>query len=262
MKKTILFILTILISLSLVSCKPVTYDELRNEYITFIDEHRMDYDMLMDIYNTMSYDLVYATITVTNVIEELDYSAIGSGVIYDEDASYYYALTNSHVIGADKTYLHHIEVTLANGVKKDATLMAFDITYDLAVIRFSKSDVEAVVIEMASENPSTNTIVMVLGHPDGQVNAMTIGYYEDNVNLELTAGSIGQIEFDVFKLSAPVQSGSSGSVAINESYRMIGLIFAGDLNSDDIFSSFSYAIPIEKIYEFLTENELSVGDHS
>ncbi len=262
MKKGILFVLIMLISFSLASCQPLTYDEIRSSYGSFIADNADDYNELVSIYNHISSEIVKSTVMIKNTISILDFSSLGSGVIFDEDDTYYYVMTNSHVIGADDTYIHNITVTLVNGDVIDATLVSYDIAYDIAVVKFIKGTRDIDVIMMADENAHQDETVIILGHPNGQLQAMTIGYYLEMVTLTLDDNAIGQVEFPVFRLSAPVQSGSSGSVVINEEFAMVGLVFAGNFVGTDTSTHYSYAIPIEKVYEFLALYPLTGGETS
>ncbi len=251
MKRLLFIMMLFVLTLSLVACEPATYDDVFSAYQTYLTDHSSDYDDLMETYNTINQDIVYATVTVKNYIAELSFSSIGSGVIFDEDDTSYYVMTNSHVIGGDSSYIHAISIIDIEGTSYDGTLIAYETSYDLAVVKFTKTEKTLRVMDMAMENLNRRTPIIVLGHPDGQVNAITLGYFIEMTEISMSDSSIGQIDFEVYRLDSPVQPGSSGSVVINESYQMVGLIFAGNFDEDDGQTNYAYAIPIESVYEFL-----------
>lgn len=262
MKKLLVFLLMMITGLTLYGCTEITYESVHDSYETYIASYDGDYQELMDIYNVVNTQWVKATILINSYIETLNFSSKGSGFIYAEDDIYYYALTNSHVVGGNMTYNHYIEVTDMSGKDYYGTLIAYDTDYDLAVIRFLKGNNNLAYFEFAHVNPELSTRVIIMGHPFGQLNGITLGYYVDFTTTSLSDQSIGTIDFQVLKLDAPVEPGSSGSVVINELFQTIGVVFAGSYNDESNFSDFSYAIPVEQVLTFMDQHSLEVGDIS
>lgn len=263
MKKTLVFLMILIITLTLTGCVEITYEGVYDSYQSYLDDNNDDYDQLMSFYNELNTEWIKGTITVKSIITELDFSSVGTGFIYAEDEDYYYALTNSHVIGGGIYYQHIIHALDLTGLSYDATLIAYDTDYDLAAIKFLKGDNDLLYIPFAEHSPEYRDYVSVLGHPDGQVNGLMIGYYLDMTTLSLSAQSIGTVDFSVLKLTVPVQPGSSGSVVMNMNYEAVGVLFAGSYGDEtDIFTTYSFAIPVEKVKEFLDDQTLEAGDLS
>lgn len=262
MKKILSIIGLFLLGVSLVGCEPVTYESVQEDYTNYLEQHNDAYESIMLFYNELNNEWIKGVITVKSAIGSLDYSAVGSGFIYAEDENYYYALTNSHVIGGDMRFNHIIKAIDAYGVSYDASLIAYETDYDLATIRFSKGSNDLLYIPFSLVNPEYRDIVSVLGHPNGQVNAINIGYYTDLTTVSLSDQAIGTVRFPVLRLDVPVEPGSSGSVVMNEDYQVVGVVFAGSYDDDSSIATRSFAIPIEKVYEYLEDNDLMAGDLS
>ena len=75
------------------------------------------------------------------------------------------------------------------------------------------------------------------------------------INISNEADEIG-VDFDVLIMDIPVETGSSGSVVINDDYEVVGIIYAGNFLNNQETSEFSFAIPTAKIYEFFDLNEI------
>lgn len=261
MKKILSLWLILMFSMTLYSCVEITYEGVYQTYESYLEDHSDDYESLMTFYNTLTTMTIKGTVTIKSTVEVLDYSAIGSGFIYLEDDTHYYALTNSHVVGANLTFNHSIQVTDITGDIYPGTLIAFETDYDIAVIQFAKEKTLP-VFEFALANVDHRVNVFVLGHPDGQINGLMMGEYLDMTTVSLSEQSIGTVDFQVLKLNVPVQPGSSGSVVINEDYLVVGMVFAGSYNDHSQVTTYSYAIPVEKILEYLEAQDLMAGNPS
>ena len=243
-------------------CQAKTYEDAYETYASYIADSQDTYEDLLTTYNEMTTTWIKTSVMINNVIDTLDFSASGSGVIIFDDDTYYYVLTNSHVIGGEHLldYQHDITVIDMTGLTYSASLVAMDDDFDLAVIQFMKTQVVYPEIVLANSNPDHAINVAVLGHPNRQVNAITVGKYLDMTTVDLDDQSIGEVTFPVMKLDVPVQAGSSGSLVMNEEHQMIGLIFAGNFYNGSNATLYSYAIPIESIHAFLNQN--SIGDET
>jgi len=65
------------------------------------------------------------------------------------------------------------------------------------------------------------------------------------------------VNFDVMIAELPVKSGSSGSVAVNVNFEVVGLIFAGNFTNGSNVADYAFLIPIDQVKAFLTTNELA-----
>ena len=187
------------------------------------------------------------------------YLKIGSGVIINEDDTYYYALTNNHVIAKPDGYIQS-SYTVKDCFENEyaATLLYNLNTYDLALVKFKKdSNVQLAVIKLADSQPHNNETIISLGSPSGQDNCLTYGKYLKNIVFEpiLESKDISDVEFEVITHSAPITNGSSGGPIINTNLELVGINFASSTTKNGEFL-YAYAIPIEKVKEFIQEAQI------
>ena len=171
--------------------------------------------------------------------------AYGSGVIFKTEGNQYYALTNYHVLNSGVFY-----VLDCYGTQFDAYLVAKDATYDLAVIKFRK-DVNLEVLDLAEKNPAIGENCISLGYPNLQKNAITYGTVGDYIKSYST-----YVSFETIFHDAVVTQGNSGGPLLNADFKIIGINFA-KLNDGNDFT-YGFAIPIEKVLEFLSKYNISV----
>ena len=189
--------------------------------------------------------------------------AFGSGVIYKQDAQYYYVITNNHVVTACTSPSYSVKDY--DGTLTNATLLAHNSEYDLAVLKFVKKDT-LVVLPFAAVNPEIYTRVFSLGYPAGQVNALTAGEVVNYSTIQLsnTDAEESDVKFNVINHSAVIKGGSSGGPLINADCEIVGINYAGSTSSDEVDAqtfpftlSDGSAIPVEKVKEFLALNNLA-----
>lgn len=294
MKKIIsLFIISILI-FSLSGCEisiPNFINNTTNESNQNIDDYEKDYAELIKEIERLETELeAYDNdkITYADVMESINncsqtyiksnvmiettgykmfgpvkYDGVGgqgSGVIFCEssDSQYYYCLTNNHVTYLDPQYTHvTYKITDYKDNSYSGTLLFSSSSYDLAVLKFRKSTSssdELTVLDIKTKNPSVGDLVIAIGQPEGQNNAVTIGKITDYTNISLSdGGSSSNVTFEVIKHTAPINHGSSGGVLIDLDGNIVGINYAGSYTESGIFMH-AYSIPIEKVIEYLTNN--------
>jgi S1-C subfamily serine protease len=151
------------------------------------------------------------------MITQIVSTSSGSGVIYKEDATYYYAITNFHVIdfkGYDAVY----EImTFEDEDSSNAELIAYDESLDLAVLRFEKNDRKDVhIIDMTTRlytKLTTDELILAVGNPFSLANNVTFGTFKNMVQ-------IANASHLVIYHSATINEGSSGGALTD-----IGWIF-------------------------------------
>ncbi len=160
----------------------------------------------------------------------------GSAVIYEEDDTHYYALTNDHVIS---------DYTQIQAVDYDNKTYAVEVVdssdyYDLAVIKIEKD--ERLKMLKFSNAFSVYDEVIAVGYPSSiyQESQGSITGYE-TIDYD--------IEFAVIIHSADIQKGSSGGALVNQDNELIGINFAGYFDNNELTEG--YAIPIEQIRTYL-----------
>jgi len=235
----------------------MTYEEIERDY----DEHLLEVQPIylerIAFLNELSSTWMKGVVRV-NKTSAMSVS-VGSGLIFDEDLSYYYVLTNNHVIYDP----HMTQTTLTvydyqNNVYA-ATYITSDNDYDLAVLRIRKrSDVDLNVFIFAKEPMDFDEEITTMGYPEGQLNAIHTGVLLDYGPVQIDVDeNIINVNFDVMIAELPVKSGSSGSVAVNVNFEVVGLIFAGNFTNGSNVADYAFLIPIDQVKAFLTTNELA-----
>ncbi len=245
--------------MGLSSCiKEMTYDDLLLEYQQDIESRQDTYQNYIDIYDHLSNTTMQSVVKITNQVSFSAFSSIGSGFIFYEDTESYYVLTNHHVVYNDTIRTATITVTDYLGEDHNASLLALDSTYDLAVLSFPKVHFDIDILTFSEKSLFFEDNIFVIGYPNGQINSMTTGQLidYDSITVSNDEDEIG-IEFNVFIMDVPVETGSSGSVVVDKNYEVVGIIYAGNFLNSNETSEFSFAIPNEKIYEFLDLYEIT-----
>ena len=230
--------------------------------------NQADYPTLI---NHISTEIIKANVTVivryyvrSFGMKSLIGESSGSGIIFGKfegtSSSTYYVLSNNHVVYSAEmmsraTYIEYI-ITDHSGNSYKANVLANDSNYDLAVLKFSSNEDNYVVLELDTTNPEKETNCISLGQPEGQSNTITLGKVLDygTVNLSETAASESNVKFDVIKHDAYINNGSSGGALIGYDFKIIGINYAGSKDPKTGNYISSYAIPIEKVIEFLKNN--------
>lgn len=219
----------------------------------------IDYAELINIISTQT---IKANVTVQAKYSNRAFMGVesivgisnGSGVIIKHTDGEYYVLTNNHVVYSESleestSYTNYYVVDYI-GTEYQATLVARLSAYDLAIVKFS-SEESYTVLSPEQGNSEQGDLVISLGQPEGQSNTITLGNTVGytRVTLRDTKTSESNVQFSVLEHDAYINSGSSGGALLDANLNIIGINYAGALD-DDGNSVASYAIPVEKIYEF------------
>jgi serine protease Do len=258
MKKRILFVLLILLSFTLFACDENSrYDRLLEDYNEHLENERDNYQAQIDYFNALSSEVIESAVSVYNTVSGRSGASTGSGVIFLEDETHYFALTNNHVIYVEPERSNFYRVNDYLGNEYSATLVVQDASYDLAVVKFLKDkDVPLRLIEFGEDNPSVNENIALIGYPARQINAITLGKVTGYQRISLSDSNtdIVDIQFDVISMDAPVKGGSSGSLVVNENFKLVGILFAGTRTGANFTQS--YAVPLLSVFEFLAKHEI------
>ena len=215
------------------------------------------------LFSTLQNDTLKGAVIVTHYLydeqgwffkeEVIVDGALGSGFVIKENSSYYYILTNNHVIDSEKSAdKESIYVYDYNMNQYTATLMFTDSKYDMAVVRINKnSSFEALkVMKLADKNPNKGDDVIAIGQPQGQVNSITVGKIKNYV-------SIANVNYTVIYHDAWIDHGNSGGMLLDINLNVVGInTWGGENNSYTNHESLSS--PVEKIKEFLKSNSFTV----
>ena len=236
------------------------------EYSTFSYYHSATYDITnIDEYNSIlldtrdlirrsniqiettlyTYEKLYPWSTTT--VLQISGAARGSGVIFLEDNTFYYALTNYHVIDGEADSVVYKIATFEDQDSYDAELVTFDENLDLAVVKFLKEGrTDIHIIDYTTRlfsKFSPGELVFAVGNPLSVINNVTFGEFK-------AMESISNADFQIIYHTAAIHEGSSGGALVDVDGNLLGLNTWGLDTSDE----YSFAVPNYIIYMFLINN--------
>lgn len=178
----------------------------------------------------------------------------GSGVIYKVEGGEAYIVTNNHVVeGADS-----LEVTLASGEKRPATLVGTDPFTDLAVIKMDGSGIKTVATFGDSDELQQGEPVIAIGNPlglqfSGSVTAGVISGLDRTVAVDINGDGVTDWNAEVIQTDAAINPGNSGGALVNMQGEVIGI------NSMKIAESsvegMCFAIPSNTVVQVIEDLE-------
>lgn len=164
----------------------------------------------------------------------------GSGVILNPDG---YIVTNYHVV-EDATVL---SVTLADGRRGEAVLIAGDPGLDLALLQTELNDLAAAELGR-SKDLQVGDVVFPIGNPGGEqfARSMTMGLISGiDRQLAMTEGSLEAL----LQTDAAINPGNSGGPLVDCHGVVIGINSAKIVDAD--FEGMGFAIPADTVRSFL-----------
>ena len=210
--------------------------------------------------NTISTETLKGVVTIYNKnYNTLDsgLTAQGSGFCFHVQENVYYILTNCHVARKQDGYLfqeftvedyrgHRYTAELYSNYEKRGDAISAD--YDLACLYFQADECLIEALEMTDSNLAVGENVISLGAPKNQSNSITYGKLLDYTPLTLSDGLVeaSNVKFEVMATTACSNNGSSGGPMLSDKLAVVGVLYAGNTST-----SRSYAVPIEKVKEFL-----------
>jgi serine protease Do len=185
---------------------------------------------------------------------ELQEAGTGSGVVYKIENGEAYIVTNNHVIEkAEK-----LEITLADGSKKEATLVGSDIWTDLAVIKVKADGIETVADFGDSEVLKQGETVIAIGNPLGLdfYGSVTVGVISGTdraVPVDLNGDGTEDWQSEVLQTDAAINGGNSGGALVNMNGDLIG-INSMKIASEQV-EGLGFAIPINTVIPIIKQLE-------
>lgn len=194
-----------------------------------------------------------------NSITNQEYSTAGSGVIYKLDSSgNAYIITNYHVV-FDKNSIQPNNISqkiylLLYGMENkdsliDATYLGGSMTYDIAVLRVSNSEIlqnsDCVAATLSGDNYVTvGQTAIAVGNPEAKGISATSGIVSvDSETITMTAADDKTtVDFRVMRVDTAINSGNSGGGLFNSSGELIGIVNAKIV--DKSIENIGYAIPM------------------
>jgi serine protease Do len=164
-------------------------------------------------------------------------SGVGSGIVVSADGL---ILTNEHVV----TGATQLTVTLADGSRVSATVVATDAAHDLAVIRAAASGLTPATLADTT-SLAVGQIAIAIGSP--------LGTFTDTVTQGIVSGLDRSIDVSdqatrtaqhldgLIQTDASVNPGNSGGPLLDATGRVIGIITASASGAQGV----GFAIPID-----------------
>ena len=178
-------------------------------------------------------------------LEEQD--SLGSGVIVSEDG---FILTNLHVV--DNLFdLFDTEVTLSDGRKTPATVIAWDKKNDLAVLHINMGDLTPIEIGDPSKI-QVGDLIFAIGYPR-------------NIGQSVSQGIISAITHNtdstvsILQTDAAINPGNSGGALIDINGQLIG-INSSIFSESGKFEGIGFATPASTAIESMKELIISAID--
>lgn len=184
----------------------------------------------------------------------LQEAGTGSGVIYKIDGNEAYIVTNYHVIeDAQK-----LDITLADGTKKEATLVGGDVWTDLAVIKVDAKDIKTVAQFGDSDTLKQGEPAIAIGNPlgfdfYGSVTTGVISGTERSVPVDLDGDGSEDWESEVIQTDAAINGGNSGGALVNINGDLIG-INSMKIAAESV-EGLGFAIPINTVIPVIKQLE-------
>jgi putative serine protease PepD len=144
-------------------------------------------------------------------------SATGSGFVVDTKG---HILTNNHVV--EPGVNGDIEVVLSNGDTEKATIVGRDASYDLAVLKISRTDLKPLTLG-PSDKVVVGDQVIAVGAPLGLDQTVTTGIISA-LNRPVTPGEGSESSYiNAIQTDAAINPGNSGGPLLDMSGKVIGV---------------------------------------
>ncbi|MGH0166121.1 UNVERIFIED_CONTAM: hypothetical protein FKN15_050282 [Acipenser sinensis] len=166
--------------------------------------------------------------------------ASGSGFVVSEDGL---IVTNAHVV-ANK---HRVKVELKNGATYDAKIIDVDEKADIALIKIDTAAKLPVLLLGRSADLRPGEFVVAIGSPFSLQNTVTTGIVSTTQRGGKELG-LRNSDMDYIQTDAIINYGNSGGPLVNLDGEVIGI------NTLKVTAGISFAIPSDKIRQFLAES--------
>ncbi len=172
-------------------------------------------------------------------------ASAGSGFVLSHDG---YVLTNYHVVeGMDS-----VKVTLYDKRELPATLIGYDESNDIAVLKVEGENLTPVVLG-DSDNLNVGDGVVAIGNPLGELSfTLTAGYISAKDRVITMSGGA---TMTLLQTDCPINSGNSGGALFNMYGEVIGITNAKYSNngssSEASIDNIGFAIPMNRVKEIV-----------
>ncbi len=211
-----------------------------------IDIHKIDTSKTMtpaEVYaaNVNSTVGITSSITTNFWGYQTTSPASGSGFIISKDG---YILTNHHVIEGSSA----ITVSFYDGTSKEAKLIGYDASNDIAVLKVEAENLTPVILG-DSDNLNVGDTVLAIGNPLGELTfTLTVGAVSA-LDREVTTSN--GVTMDLMQTDCAINSGNSGGALFNLYGEVIGITNAkyssNGSSSEASIDNIGFAIPLNNI---------------
>ena len=172
-------------------------------------------------------------------------AAAGSGFILTEDG---YILTNEHVIEEANS----ITVAMYDGTKYPATLIGYDVSNDIAVLKIDAKGLTPVTLGN-SDALEVGDEVIAIGNPLGELTFSLTKGIVSALNRAVTLSS--NVTMNLIQTDAAINSGNSGGALFNMYGEVVGITNAkySSSSSGASVDNIGFAIPISSVKTIITE---------
>ena len=173
-------------------------------------------------------------------------TSAGSGFILTADG---YVVTNYHVVEGATS----VQVITHNGNEYAATVVGFDSTNDVAVLKVDNAQFTPVTLG-SSKDLIIGDMVVAIGNPLGELaSTQTVGYVS-GIGREVSTDSLTTIR--MIQTDAAINPGNSGGPLFNMKGEVIGITtakYSGTTTSGASIEGIGFAIPIDDVLGMLSD---------
>lgn len=189
---------------------------------------------------------------VETVMGDFKQKGLGSGVIFKEDDSKVYIITNAHVVEGANT----LTVTFLGNYKVKAELVGKDTLTDIAVVAVNKQEIPkeaSAQIKVAplgnSQDLKVGEVAVAIGTPVDEAynNTVTVGVISA-LNRRV---SVPDKELNLIQTDAAINPGNSGGALVGPSGEVMGINTIKLI--DDGIEGMGFAIPINDVKPIVNE---------
>ncbi|XP_059180144.1 serine protease HTRA1B-like [Centropristis striata] len=205
------------------------------------DSLRYKYNFIADVVEKIAPAVVHIELYRKMIFSKREVAvASGSGFVVSEDGL---IVTNAHVV-ANK---HRVKVELKSGATFDAKIKDVDEKADIALIQIEAPMKLPVLLLGRSADLRPGEFVVAIGSPFSLQNTVTTGIVSTTQRGGKELG-LRNSDMDYIQTDAIINYGNSGGPLVNLDGEVIGI------NTLKVTAGISFAIPSDKIRQFLTES--------
>ncbi|XP_068455355.1 serine protease HTRA1B-like [Clinocottus analis] len=205
------------------------------------DSLRFKYNFIADVVEQIAPAVVHIELYRKMIFSKREVAvASGSGFVVSEDGL---IVTNAHVV-ANK---HRVKVELKSGATFDAKIKDVDEKADIALIQIDTPVKLPVLLLGRSASLRPGEFVVAIGSPFSLQNTVTTGVVSTTQRGGKELGLLDS-DMDYIQTDAIINYGNSGGPLVNLDGEVIGI------NTLKVTAGISFAIPSDKIRQFLAES--------